>query len=282
MKWLIGICFIYWVNLGITQTLLNGDFENWNLGNKNPIFWEEFTLNHKKMCGSSRDAHSGNYSVMLSNEVYDSDGDGINDNVSTGQLWYSVNGNWKMNFQFEDNLIPDSIVGWMKVLKVSKEPGVGIVGLNILAEVENYSNRVFNTLCNYQVKNFDLEWKRFSIPILKQDVIEEYDSLFFLIQCGTEKDLVVLIDDIEFIYNSLSTDKSDNHYKIITNQENNTISIEFELASEVLIYDELGKLVFSVTGSKNESKITSVLPPGVYFVGNKNNSKLQRCLILDN
>jgi len=245
------------------QQIPNAGFENWNnFGTyEDPNEWS--SLNMLSLLGGpiviskSTDAHSGTYALRSETVITDLGQDGEPDTI----IGVITLGAFNMStFEVASGAPftgrPDSLVGWYKLTSPTNSPCYMLT-----------TTSKWNSSMSSQVGiggaafmgDSSSTYKRFSVPF-EYDSNELPDSLQFFIvnaQDDNEVNNILLVDDLQFIYNSTAAIHENNQlFTISPNPATDFINIESTAAIEsVEIVDLNGKIVLTIQQPMAHSKI---------------------------
>ncbi len=277
--------------LTFAQYVENSSFENWEteLGKDEPVDWNSIQTGlpaniaalAPKVMSQSTDAHTGMYSIKLtcvstfgivatgvaSNARFFADFDPTKGYTFTDP----TDSRWNTSVSTQ----PDSLVGWYKY-----EPsGADITEVKALihtgeakvpdVDSTNYIGSAVFPIGNTTVSN----WTRFSVPFnYTSSATPEYVMILLSSGNGTNATAgsVAYYDDIELIYNTVSTGASLEEENISVFSFENHINIDLRKIQNnepiaVYIYDVLGKLVWNKPVQNGIVNVVNELPSGIYI-----------------
>ncbi len=246
----------------------------------------------------SSDAHSGMYSIKLTNVLSFIVANGVATNgqvhpdlVASSAFIFTdtLDGQWNTPFTVR----PDSIAGWIKYapqsddtlqVKVALHQGFG------KQPDANYADKWIGAAEYKSPLNTGDEWVRFSAPFVYfSDENPEY--ILVVLNSGNEYNpiagSVALIDDLEMIYNPAQSTPSrlnnqtgfifavNNQYLVIR-------GIAYASFQTIMIHDLTGKLIWTGTVTANRVDVSSAyLREGIYMVtlAGKSNVLTQKIMI---
>jgi hypothetical protein len=278
------------------QQIGNSGFENWdNLGSnqEEPSNWSSFKTatgsfsafgsQQVERSSSVRSGASGSYSARIwSKSTLGIMANGVlttgRMNMGSSNLSSPDNYNYTLlgdaSFSEAINASPDSIVFWARYSAGSGEKA----GMHaVIHDQFSVQDPVNSASQPYVVADADLQfsptnntWKRFSVPFVytvNTGLAPKYILLTFTtnhIPGGGAANDEVLIDDVELIYNSVSSlQQATQHFQIYTDTDNCLVLEGFDPDASLKIYRLNGQLVEDNT-VENLQGLS--LPSGFYIV----------------
>ncbi len=311
---LYSIAFLSFVgfNSFSQQQLENPSFETWeNVGapTEEPVEWSSIKTSDNsglntsapKVCERSSDAHSGSYSVKLTNvSAFFIVANGI---LSNGRIHSDLNpengyvftdaSNAQWNTPFTSR--PDSLVGWYKFSPQNNDKGK----VEAIIHSGNAQNPENGTASNFVAKaRFILpsttvsSWTRFSVPFHYFNS-NPSSHILMVLSSGDSTQAkagsIAFFDDIELIYNPLSVDEIDAQ-KIVVFSNNVNLCIQLPRFNfdnnriSAKVYDLQGRVVNTFENLTQGINYTS-LPKneGIYLVSiDINGQKITKKIVITN
>jgi hypothetical protein len=303
---------LFSVNLFAQQQLENPGFESWeNVGSptEEPLEWSSIktsdnsSLNSSapKVCEQSSDAHSGSYSVKLTNvAAFFIVANGI---LTNGRVHSDLNpengyvftdaSNSQWNTPFTSR--PDSLVGWYKFAPQNGDKGKveAIIHTGNAQNPENGTASNFVARARFILPSTNVtSWSRFSVPFHYFNS-NPSSHILMVLSSGDSTQAkagsIAYFDDLELIYNPLSVDEIDAQKIVVySNLENLCIQLpRFNSNSKRVsakIYDLQGRVINSVENLTQGINYTS-LPKneGIYLVSiDINGKKITKKVVITN
>lgn len=281
------------------QQMLNPGFENWEnvwVGTDEPVNWSsiktsdntELNVLAPVVWGPSSDAHTGNYSLSLTNVGSIVIATGM---ITNGRVHSQIPADLSYAYTDRENDAwhgvltdrPDSVAVWFKC-----NPEVGDFGTVKFflhtgdAQIPgNEANAI--AMAYYELPSQEIaQWTRISIPF-------EYTSgnnpeyILAIITSGNGTEAVIgstaLFDDIELIYNPSNVDQiSENQLKVFVSNNQLQIIIDKKIDQnfDVKLTNISGQIVLNTQIDLNHDNNINIsnLPPGVYVVTAFNNKNM--------
>ena len=251
------------------QQLENASFENWqNLGGptEEPTEWSSIKTSDAgsfinnaapQVCERSTDAHTGTYSVKLTNKsVFSVIATGMITNgrahgdtdPENGYVFTEVNDSqWNTPFTSR----PDSIVGWFKYAPASgdKAKVEAILHTGSASNPENGTAGNFVGRARFITSSTVGSWTRFSTPFSYFNSNTPSHVLLVLTSGDStiaKNGSIAYYDDIEMIYNPVSVEEI-NPLSVIAFQKENSICVQIPSTNSksivVKVYDLQGRVI---------------------------------------
>jgi hypothetical protein len=247
----------------------------------------------------STDAHSGNYSLKLFNiEVFGVSATGA---ISNGM--FHAEFNLDSSYSFTDQVDPrwntvftsrpDSLVGWFKYFPSGNDAAQfkAILHVDSCKLPENGTLHDWVGMAFYKTAHGVTyeNWTRFSVPFnYYNDKTPEF--LLCVINAGDSTisvpDSWLLVDDLEFKYNSSGIDDLKPNNNFLSQEGNNRLIVTLEPAEIYINYrfsltDLSGRQVFSTNLESSLLILPSSVNPGIYvaILEGKENRFIQKVMI---
>ncbi|MFK5856896.1 MAG: T9SS type A sorting domain-containing protein [Bacteroidota bacterium] len=281
------------------QQMLNAGFEEWEnvwVGTDEPVNWSSIKTSDNAdlnmlapvVWGPSSDAHTGNFSLSLTNVGSIIVATGM---ITNGRVHSEIPATLSYVYTNRDEDAwhgvltdrPDSVVGWFKC-----NPEVGDFGtVKFLLHTGDAQlpGDELNGIAQayYELPSADVtQWTRFSVPFVYSSG-NNPEYILAVLTSGNGVDAIIgstaLFDDIELIYNPSDVDQlAENQLKVFIKDQylNLSINDKNNQQYDIKIIDINGHIVLKTIVDLNENNRINIsnFEPGVYIVTANNNQKI--------